>query len=369
MLSIKIKKSLFCMMILIFSPNVLGNELTLLAHSHGSNAYNKASQNSASFQWPTYQKNTEQNNISDTNLNKSEENTQHFLFPENVHITGKTLDEIILQGIKNIKENGARFDARAGSGLQAYDVSYTLLNPQERIHWLRIPRSTQYFCRELLAYFKGSLDVSEGLSQASKIWQSLADKNNQVSSNYGYYVFHQRIPECGNLTQYEWVLKNLEKNLDSRKAFININQPHHKNFDSKDFPCTLGMQFFVRNNHLCCVVSSRSTDIFTGLPYDMGFFSFVTELVYKNLKERLDYPKKEQLNLGYVTMKTNFTQIYDKTSKQALGLLNTLEKQDKNLYIEPMPSINDAQETLNDIYNETQKTPVMKWIHKHANFC
>ena len=31
-----------------------------------------------------------------------------------------------------------------------------------------------------------------------------------------------------------------------------------------------------------------------------------------------------------------------------------------------MPEIYDAQETLNDIYNNTQHTPIMKWIHKHA---
>jgi thymidylate synthase len=93
-------------------------------------------------------------------------------------------------------------------------------------------------------------------------------------------------------------------------GFTNINQTNHKVETSKDFPCTIGMQFFVRKNYLCCSVSSRSTDIYTGLPYDMGFFAFVTELIYKDLKERLDAEKAKNLKLGYVVMKTNFTQIY-----------------------------------------------------------
>ena len=39
----------------------------------------------------------------------------------------------------------------------------------------------------------------------------------------------------------------------------------------------------------------------------MGFFSFVTELVYEDLKERLDGEIADNFKLGYVKMKTNFT--------------------------------------------------------------
>lgn len=31
-----------------------------------------------------------------------------------------------------------------------------------------------------------------------------------------------------------------------------------------------------------------------------------------------------------------------------------------------MPEIENAQETLQDIYNQTAKTPVMKWIYRNA---
>jgi len=290
---------------------------------------------------------------------------QIFAYPETVNIIGNNVDELVLKGINHIKNNGELFEARAGSGQQAYDVNYTLLNPLNRVHNIRQPIATKYFCRELLAYFKGSLDVNDGLAQASSVWKTLADKNNQIASNYGYYIFHQKTPE--NITQYEWVIANLKKNLDSRKAFININQPSHKLTDTKDFPCTIGMQFFVKNNHLCCSIASRSTDIYTGLPYDMGFFSFVTELVYKDLKQQLPSEKSEHLNLGCITMKTNFTQIYDKTRTSALKLLEASEN--KNLsYNTDMPEIYDAEETLKDIYNETAHSPVIKWIHKNAQF-
>lgn len=279
-----------------------------------------------------------------------------------VTIVGDNLDDLVIKGVRHIKDEGERFDARAGSGQQAYDVSYVLLNPNNRLHLIRKPKSVRYFSRELVAYFNGSLDVNAGLAQASPFWKTLADKDGKIASNYGYYVFHQRISEAGNKTQYEWVIDNLVNNLDSRKAFININQPMHKIKESKDFPCTLGVQFFVKDNHLCCVVSSRSTDVYTGLPYDMGFFSFVAELVYKDLKERLPEEKSKNLKLGTVVMKANFTQIYDKTRDAALDLLNCTS----NDCDDKMPAIENAQETLKDIYNQTYNTPVMQWVYKHA---
>ena len=283
-----------------------------------------------------------------------------------VSLAKYSLDELVVSGVDHIQTHGERFSARAGSGQQAYDVAYTLLNPTDRLHLIRQPTSIKYFCRELLAYFKGSLHVKDGLSQASSVWTTLANENGDISSNYGYYVFHQRIPEANNITQYEWVIKNLDKNLDSRKAFININQPMHKVETSLDFPCTLGMQFFVKNDYLSCTVSSRSTDIYTGLPYDMGFFAFVTELVYKDLKERL-YEKNDRiLKLGHVTMNANFTQIYDKTRSAALALVTRYDHTTHTKSRVFMPRIENAQETLADIYQETSNSPIMQWIYKHA---
>ncbi|MCL4229241.1 thymidylate synthase [Candidatus Dependentiae bacterium] len=286
-------------------------------------------------------------------------------FPQPIHIVGNNIDELVLKGIKHIKDHGELFQARAGSGQQSYDVTYTLVNPLNRVHNIRRTVAVKYLCREFLAYFNGSLNVDDGLAQASSMWKTLADKNNEIASNYGYYVFHQKLPENEGMTQYDWVITNLAKNLDSRKAFININQLHHKKSDSKDYPCTLGLQFFVRNNHLCCSVASRSTDIYTGLPYDMGFFSFVTELVYRDLKGRLNPEEASQLKLGYVSMRTNFTQIYDKTRGSVLKLLEKFEN-NSEIYHSDMPAIHDAQATLKDIYAKTTYTPVMKWIHKHA---
>jgi len=290
-----------------------------------------------------------------------------FVVPQPINLISNNIDQLVIDGISYIKEHGDLFEANAGSGQQAYDVNYILTNPLNRVHTLRGKIARRYFCRELLAYFNGSLKVHDGLEQASSVWKNLADDNGNIASNYGYYIFHQQLPHFEDKTQYDWIIFCFLSNPDSRKALININQPCHKINGIKDYPCTVALQFFIRKNKFCCNVMSRSTDIFTGLPYDMGFFSFLTELLYKDLKQKMPSEISEKLNLGYVMMKTNFTQIYDKTRTKTLKLLETPEDHFQN-YFSDMPEIVDAQETLSDIYNKTSHTSVMKWIYKNAKF-
>lgn len=284
----------------------------------------------------------------------------------NKNIVGNSVDELVLQGIDNIRKTGVRIDSSSGPAFQSYGVNYLLLNSRNRLHSLRAPTSTQYLCRELLAYFKGSLRVDDGLGQASAFWRTLQDQKGEINSNYGYYVFHQPLleKEAGEKNQYQWVLQSILSNKDSRKAVININQPNHKK-ETKDFPCTLGMQYFIRRtsegrSYLCSDVSSRSTDIITGLPYDMGFFSFMTELVWKDLLEK----GVSNLELGYTIMKASFTQIYDKTARLADMILLNRNRQPGQVQ---MPQITNAAGVLTDIYNQTAKTEVMQWVYKNAD--
>jgi thymidylate synthase len=262
------------------------------------------------------------------------------------------VDELVESGVQYILKHGVPISSRAGAARQAYGVSYTLTDPTNRLHTSR-PGAIKYLAREFLAYFKGSLVASDGLEQASSFWKTLADEDGRINSNYGYYVFHQVVVDAP--CQYDWVRDRLIENNDTRRAFININQPSHKS-DTKDFPCTIGMQFFIRDRHLFCEVASRSTDVVTGLPYDISFFSFVHELLWRDLIER----GYSDLRLGSTTMKTSFTQIYDTTYTKALSIG---ERRDEDI---KMPAIESASDVLDDIRSGTEATEVLKWITKHA---
>lgn len=270
-------------------------------------------------------------------------------------IVGNSVDELVRNGIYHILSEGEFISSRAGVAQQAYNVNYVLTQPTNRLHTTR-SGAIKYLAREFIAYFNGSLKAEDGLAKASKFWMSLTDENGNINSNYGFYVFYEPVEKYG--TQYNWVKHVLISNKDTRRAIININQSYHKS-DTKDFPCTIGIQFYIRDNKLHCETFSRSTDIITGLPYDMGFFSFIHELMWRDLCQS----GMVGLELGVTVMRTTFTQIYNKTLQKAHEVI---ENQLIDVNKERMPLIDSAQETLSDILNCEQKTAIMKWVVSHA---
>jgi len=284
-------------------------------------------------------------------MEANETNANHKFYT----ITANSVDELVRSGIYYILSEGELISSRAGDAQQAYGVNYLLKQPMNRLHTTR-PGAVSYLAREFVAYFKGSLKAEDGLAKASKFWMSLTDENGNVNSNYGYYVFYEFVEGHGN--QYNWVKHVLMANRDTRRAIININQSYHKS-DTKDFPCTIGSQFYIKNNVLYCETTSRSTDIITGLPYDMGFFSFIHELMWKDLCQS----GMTDLELGTTVMKTTFTQIYNKTRQKAHEVIESHligESQER------MPLIESAKDTISDILNGEQNTSIIKWVRSHA---
>lgn len=277
-------------------------------------------------------------------------------------IIGSSVDELVKTGVKHIMDNGHKIQSHSGSALQANNVTYVLEDCRNRVHTLRHEKSIPYFARELLAYFCGSQNINGengyGLVNASAFWKKICDDNGCINSNYGYYVFHQKTEE--EKTQLQWIREKFVENIDTRKALININGIQHK-INTKDFPCTVGLLFRIEDNNLNCDVQSRSTDVITGLPYDMGFFSVVTELLANLLSKDLNI----EIKPGYVAMHANFTQIYDKTLHLAKEIINSKEITS----LQYMPKIENGQELLDDIYNlgkNEPKTDFMKWCIENA---
>lgn len=54
------------------------------------------------------------------------------IIPQSIDIMSNNIDELVVKGINHIKNNGELFEAYTGSGQQAYDVNYILLNPLNR---------------------------------------------------------------------------------------------------------------------------------------------------------------------------------------------------------------------------------------------
>lgn len=124
----------------------------------------------------------------------------------------------------------------------------------------------RYAVGELLWYLSGSNRLRD-IQLFSSAWDRMSDDGKTVNSGYGHKIFN-----FYGFNQFDDVMQRLIKDPNSRQAVIHIKNPRPYTDETKDTPCTLSLQFFIRDGKLHLTVTMRSNDIWTGVPYDM--FSF-----------------------------------------------------------------------------------------------
>lgn len=122
----------------------------------------------------------------------------------------------------------------------------------------------RYAVGELLWYLSGNNKL-DAIKKYSKAWENLSDDGETVNSAYGYRIFKQF-----GFDQWEYVKGLLKKDPNTRQAVIHIKDASNK--PTKDTPCTVSLQFLLRNGKLNLTTYMRSNDIWLGFPYDV--FSF-----------------------------------------------------------------------------------------------
>lgn len=124
----------------------------------------------------------------------------------------------------------------------------------------------RYAVGELLWYISGSNRLKD-IQLFSSAWDRMSDDGKTVNSGYGHKILN-----FYGFNQLDDVRRRLIADPNSRQAVIHIKDPRPCTDPTKDTPCTLSLQFFIRNEKLHLTVTMRSNDIWTGVPYDM--FSF-----------------------------------------------------------------------------------------------
>lgn len=123
----------------------------------------------------------------------------------------------------------------------------------------------RYAVGELLWYLSGSNKVDD-IKQFSRAWEKLSDDGETVNSAYGYRIF-----EKFGFNQWEHIKELLWKDPNSRQAVIHIKEPNP--MATKDLPCTVSLQYFIRDGKLFATTYMRSNDIWLGFPYDVFTFT------------------------------------------------------------------------------------------------
>lgn len=194
---------------------------------------------------------------------------------------------------------------RRGETLYEFiNPSITLLDPVNCFATCRF-MSLPYLYGELEWYYSGS-PYLEDIAIHSKFWEKISDDGWSSVSNYGKFLLHDR--NESNYTQFEYAMSCLINNPESKKAVMVLYNKDHAR-KTKDNPCTMYVQFFIRDDRLNLFVKMRSSDIWFGMPYDVPFFVSIQWLMYKKLKE---YNKFRNLNLGFYNHQSGSLHLYER---------------------------------------------------------
>lgn len=156
------------------------------------------------------------------------------------------------------------------------NVTFVLEDPNDCIP---LPRglSYSYMLGELVWYLKARNDV-DFIKTFGPYWAQISDDGKTSNSAYGYIIFKKY-----GFDQYQQVIEQLRKDPSSRRAKININVPNPKSIETKDEPCTIALDFLIRNGRLNCTAIMRSSDIWLGIPYDVIFFTTLQRMIAEEL--------------------------------------------------------------------------------------
>jgi thymidylate synthase len=192
---------------------------------------------------------------------------QHFF-------SADTIDDLMNDAYTHVLEQGVTIAPTNGQAKELFGVIVELKKPRARVSRSQNRERIFSALGELLWYLSGSDDVDQIAYYVSFYKDFGASVDGHVLGAYGPRLMH-----FDQINQVEAVIKMLKKNPDSRNAVIQLFD--HR--DEKYAPCTLALQFAVRDGRLVMMTSMRSNDLFWGFPHDLFAFSMIQEIIARSV--------------------------------------------------------------------------------------
>lgn len=164
--------------------------------------------------------------------------------------------------------------ASRGEFFEIPGAMLVLKNPRARLgRGIRQGRLFSSF-GELLWYLAGS-DRLDFIYYYIKKYSDESVDGLTIKGSYGERLFRSR--------QIYRILSLLKKKSTSRRAVLQIFREDDLR-NSKEVPCTISLQFLLRNEKLDLIASMRSNDALIGLPHDVFAFTMIQEIAARHLK-------------------------------------------------------------------------------------
>ena len=178
------------------------------------------------------------------------------------------IDSLYRCALRDVLELGVKSEPRGKMTSEILGAHYTLKNA--RINVLHSPArklNYQFSVAEWLWIMLGSNDAEVITPYNLSIGKFASPPLNTFDGAYGP-PFVMQLP---------YVIRKLQEDPASRQAVIQIWQPRPQ--PSDDIPCTVSMQFLVREDKLVGITYMRSNDAWLGMPYDIFNFTMIQNYV------------------------------------------------------------------------------------------
>lgn len=198
-----------------------------------------------------------------------------------------TFEQAFLAQLRRVRDNPEFTNAPRGfRSREILGVSYRVNNPRERIIRSSGRRTNIVFnFAEALWYLSGSNSLKQISFYAPSMTKYSADGHTLRGTAYGPRLFNFG---GAGVNQWESVVRTLQADPDSKRAFIQIFAPEELLIaDNIDVACTIGLQYLIRQGELHAVSFMRANDAYRGTASDVFSFTFLQELLAHQLGLRL----------------------------------------------------------------------------------
>lgn len=194
----------------------------------------------------------------------------------------KSFDEQYKNLIKDIMENGVEeLNERTGSMCKVIPGMLLKVNLKEEFPLLSLrPIPIKMFVSETIFYLMGTKDP-KWLQKYTHIWDKFLDKNNEITTCYGYRYRH-----AFGRDQIDELITLLKKDTSSRQTVISIWDPRIDGLcgpSVPNIPCPISIIVQIIDKKLNMSVTIRSQDSYLGLPSDVAGFSLLNLILAKEL--------------------------------------------------------------------------------------
>ena len=175
--------------------------------------------------------------------------------------------------------NGIETSPRGARVKELEKYQFTLA-PYERFTSFNARKMNFNYLKKEWLWYLSADPFDDMITDHAQMWKDIRQPDGRFFSNYGQYWF-------GKQEGLKWVIQELTRDPDSRRAVIPMLNFTHLFPSNKDVVCTEAITFRIRDNKLNMTVNMRSNDAIWGMTNDVACFSFLWEVTATLLQREM----------------------------------------------------------------------------------